>query len=473
MFFQKFKTPGIAHVAYLVGNGTEAAIVDPRRDVEEYVQVARANGLSIRWLIETHRQEDFVLGSARLAELTGAQIVTGDHELFGRSDVRLKDGEDFTFADLRLRALHTPGHTPESTCYALFLEAAPETALGVFTGDTLFIGETGRTDLPDRTRTGENAGLLFDAVRAKLAPLGDQALVWPAHGSGSVCGGNIAPRDDSTLGIERASNPVFNLSRDAFVAAKIDERIPRPPYFKHMERVNLQGGMAAPKSIDRIPLLDPERLAAERKKGIVLDLREPEAFAAGHIPDSVNVWLQGLPVFAGWLVDETTKVYLVLPEMSDLQAAVTHLARVGIDDVAGVLAGGFGSWRDAGRTIACLGTLDARRLERELAQSVVLDVRDDSEFEKKGHIPGAYHLYVGYLDDHLERIRAELEGKPLVVTCSVGHRAGIAVSLLQRRGFKHVSNLLGGMKAWTALELRTEKGAERSVSTPAIEGTRS
>ena len=209
MFFQKFKTPGIAHVAYIFGEKEEAVVVDPRRDVDEYLRAARDNSLQLKFILETHRQEDFVIGSRELAKITGAKIVTLDHELFGHSDIRLKDMEDLKLEGLTIRALHTPGHTPESTCYAIFLDDAPGTAWGVFTGDTLFIGEAGRTDLADPLKTSENAGLLYDSIRAKLAPLGPQTHVWPAHGSGSVCGGNIAERDESTLGLESVANPAF------------------------------------------------------------------------------------------------------------------------------------------------------------------------------------------------------------------------------------------------------------------------
>ncbi len=473
MLFQKFKTPGVAHVAYLIGDQGEAALVDPRRDVDEYITAAQANKLAIKYVIETHRQEDFVMGSAELVKLAGAKVVTGDHKLFGHSDIRLRDGEDFKVGGLTFRALHTPGHTPESTCYAVFVEDAPERALGVFTGDTLFIGEAGRTDLPDPKKTGENAGLLFDAVHAKLLPLGEQTILWPAHGSGSVCGGNIAERDESTIGLERGYNPVFTKTRDAFIEAKIKERIPRPPYFGHMEKVNLEGGMPPGKTAKAIPLLNAKKLASEMKQGLVIDTRDPEAFAGGHIPGSINIWLKGLPVFGGWIADEKSRIFLVLRDMEDLEKAVTHLARIGIDGIEGALAGGFDAWRDAGMSLAYSGTIDARQLEGALASTMVLDVRDDAEFEEEGHIPEARHLYVGYLDEHLDRIKKDLQQKPAIaVVCSVGHRAGLAVSLLERRGLHNVKNVLGGMTAWQKLELPTRKDSEHTITTPDIEGVR-
>lgn len=473
MFFQRIKTPGIAHVAYVIGDEGQAAIIDPRRDIDEYLRVARENDLSIEYVIETHRQEDFVTGSTELARVTGAKVVNGRHELFGRGDMRLKDGEEFTFGGLRLRALHTPGHTPESMCYAVFLDEAPTRAWGIFTGDTLFIGETGRTDLPNPQRTGENAGLLFDAVHEKLLPLGDQALIYPAHGSGSVCGGNIAERDDSTLGIERLYNAVFTQSRSDFIRSKVNERIPRPPYFEVMEKLNLKGGAPLAKPAKEVPILQPKKFASSLGEAVVFDARDPEAFAAGHIPKSYSVWAKGLPVFGGWLATATTPVLLVLPSIDELEPAVLSLARIGVDNVIGVLAGGFETWRDAGLPIESTGTVSPRALERNLGKVRVLDVRDDSEFEQEGHIPRASHLYVGYLEKHRDEIEPPLaKSDRVVLACSVGHRASIAASILRRHGYENVENLLGGMTAWQALKLPTEKGKENTVTTIDVEGER-
>lgn len=473
MFFQRIKTPGTAQVAYLLADRGEAIVVDPRRDIDVYLRMARAQKLTITHVVETHRQEDFVLGSAELARVTGAKIVTGRHPLFGHGDVQLGDGDELRVGSFRLRALHTPGHTPESTCYAVFVADAPEHAWGLFSGDTLFIGETGRTDLPDRTRTGENAGILYDAVHQKLLPLGDQALLFPGHASGSVCGGHITERDDSTLGLERHTNPVFRLSRAEFIREKVRERIPRPPYFSVMEQVNLRGGLPLAKRPEEVPLLAPDAFARAKEGALVLDAREPEAFASGHIPGSLSIWAGGLAVFGGWVAGPETRVYLVLPELDALEPAVLSLARIGIDAVEGVLAGGFSAWRDAGLPVSYSGAIAPRELEPRLATVRVLDVRDDGEFEDEGHVPGASHLYVGYLDRHLERVMPRLDkSTPVVVTCSVGHRASLAVSLLRRHGFEHVSNLLGGMTAWSQLRLRTVTGGDRSVTTVDVEGAR-
>lgn len=473
MFFQKIKTPGIAHVAYLIGDKGEAAVIDPRRDIDEYLKIARDNKLSIKYIFETHRQEDFVFGSTELARVTGAKIVNGRHELFGHGDIRLKDGEEFSFASLRFLAVFTPGHTPESLCYAVFLQDIPQRAWGVFTGDTLFIGDTGRTDLPDPDKTSENAGLLYDNIHQKLLPLGDQAILLPAHGAGSVCGGNIAERDESTLGLERCYNPVFCKSRDDFISAKIKERIPHPPYFTLMEKLNSKGGIPVAIRPDEVKILQPQKFATEKETGIVIDAREPEAFAGGHIPMSYSIWAKGLPVFGGWVADATTPVFLVLSNMDDLEDAVLSLARIGVDSVDGVLAGGFGAWRDAGLPISWSGITTASNLEQTRDQVRILDVREDSEFEEEGHIPDASHLYVGYLEKNLKKIQPPLQRQEKVaVTCSVGHRASFAASVLRRQGFDNVDNLLGGMTAWEKNSLPVQKGSENTITTPDIEGAR-
>src|SRR5690606_35669712 len=279
----KFHSPGIAHISWLLADGGEAAVVDPRSDLDDYLATERRLGVQIRYVIETHRQEDFVLGSRGLRELTGAKVVNGVHPTFGRGDLRLEDGEEFELGSLRLRALHTPGHTPESLCWAVY---TPGSALawGVFTGDTLFFGSTGRSDLPGKEQSVENAGLIWDAAQWKLAALGDAALVLPAHGPGSVCGAGMADRPYSSIGLERSCNPVFLQDRDTFAREKGEEsrRLPRPPYFTYMERVNLEGGLPPARPAAALPLLKPDAFAARLGEPLLLDTREPEAFAAAH-----------------------------------------------------------------------------------------------------------------------------------------------------------------------------------------------
>jgi hydroxyacylglutathione hydrolase len=464
MFFSRIKTPGIAHVAYVIAEGGRAAIVDPRRDVDEYLDVLKANDLTLMYVLETHRQEDFELGSAQLKAITGAKIVSGDHPLFAHSDIRLKDGEALELEGLTFKALHTPGHTPESVSYAVYVKSYPGKAWGVFTGDALFIGDAGRTDLPGAEQTAENAGLLFDSIHNKILPLGDQAFLLPAHGAGTVCGGNVANRDHATLGLEKTSNPALILGRDEFIRHRLRDRIPRPPYFRLMEEVNLKGGRPLALGFRSVPVLQSEDFRNAAEDGIIIDTRLPEAFAGGHIPGSYSIWLKGVAMFGGWVAAPETKVYLVVDGPSALEQATLFLARQGIDHVAGVLAGGFEAWRNAGMPAEPSGTITARELGESRNTYAVLDVREISEFES-GHIEGATNVYVGHLEDRLADLPPEFgKASRIAVTCSVGHRASLAVSILKRHGYARVYNLLGGMTAWQQLDLPTVRESEQHAA---------
>ena len=432
-------------------------MIDPRRDIDDYLRLARENDLSIAYVLETHRQEDFEFGSRTLAQATGAMIVGGAHALFGEMDVTLEDEEELKVGTTRIVALATPGHTPESMTYAVYVKDSGDKCWGVFTGDTLFVGDTGRTDLPDPEKTGENAGILYDSVHRKIARLGDQTLLFPAHGAGSACGGNISERDDSTLGIEKATNPVFSKSRRDFVAHKLAVKMARPPYFKHLEKVNLLPGRPL-KSPSSAQVLQPSEFQRRMKEGLVIDTRSPEAFAAAHIPGAYNIWLNGLPAFGGWIANENTRIFLVADGLKAMELAVVSLARIGIDTVEGIVANGIEGWRDQGLPLESLGTTNASETANWMQQGLVhvLDVRDDYEWDEK-HIPGAVHCFVGYLEDKLPLLPKDSE---IVVHCNVGHRSGVAASILKRNGFTHIHNMLGGITAWEKLGLPLEKSAE-------------
>lgn len=449
MKLQRLETPGIAHYAWLLADGGEALLVDPSRHVQQYLDTARDMETRIQYVLETHRHEDFVMGSTWLAERSGAKIVNGDHQTFGHGDLRLNDGDSFRVGDLLIRALHTPGHTPESMCYAVYENEDAEVAWAIFTGDTLFFGDTGRSDLPDKAKSEQNAGRIYDAVHDKLAGLGDTALVLPAHGPGSVCGSGMAERSWSTLGDEKAYNQVFTLTRNEFVKNKGGERIPRPPYFRQLEKVNLDGGMPPSLTDGDVALLTAAEFADQAAAERIYDTRLPEAYAGAHIPDSLSIWLGGLPVFGGWLGDAESAIYLVTDRNEDVDTCVRHLSNIGLDQVRGALAGGFESWRDAGYELKQCGAITPRALSEMGDNIQLLDVREADEFDS-GHIRGAVHCFVGYLPDQLDELPLDKK-RPVFVTCGVGHRANVGVSILLQAGFEDVRNLLGGMKAWTSL----------------------
>ncbi len=452
MKMQRIETPGIAHYAYLITDGTEAAVIDPGRFVEPYLEAAQTLGVRISHILETHRQEDFAMGSAYLAEQTGAQIANGNFKTFDHGDMRLNDGDSINVGSLTIKALHTPGHTPESMCYVVY--PTDSEAWCVLSGDALFYGTTGRTDLPDADKAVENAGILYDVVNEKLAGLPDTTVVLPAHGPGSVCGSGMTEKPFSTIGEEKQYNEVFTLSREQFAKKKGGERNPRPPFFRMMERVNKKGGLAPLPRTETVPLLTSREFEEQTRNQRIIDTREPEGYAGGHVAKSHSIWLGGLPVFGGWISDEKTPIFLITDRNEDVALAAKQLARIGIDNVDGALAGGFGSWRSSGKPITAAGTITPETLHKNAYDYQVLDVREVDEFAG-GHIPGAAHMYVGFLEERLKELSLDKD-RPVVVTCGVGHRAGLGVSILLRAGFTDVRNLLGGMKAWHALELPVE-----------------
>lgn len=459
MYFKRIKTPGLGHNSYLVGCGKgEALVVDPRRDIEEYVHFARENDLAIRHVLVTHRQEDFELGSTALAAQTGAKVVGGTHELFGRLDMRLEDGDELEAGTMRIVALSTPGHTPESMTYAAYAEDSGDKCWGVFSGDCLFVGDTGRTDLPDPEKAGENAGILYDSVHRKIAPLGDQALLYPAHGAGSACGANISDRDESTIGIEKATNPVFKLSRSEFVEHVLSQKISRPPHFSHMEEVNLLGGRPE-KHPDGCRVLSPQEFQKEMRGALVIDTRSPESFAASHVARSYNAWVDGLATMGGWIASEKSRILLIAEDEASLRKGILSLSRIGIDGVDGALAGGIEAWQQQGLPTERFPTTSAQECAAWMQEGRVhvIDVRDQHEWDEK-HIPGAGHRFVGHLEEKPPQLPKD---SAIVVHCNVGHRSGVAASILRRLGFTNVVNMLGGLKAWEKLGLPLERGGEK------------
>ena len=483
--FHAFKTPGLAHTAYFIASQGAGILVDPRRDVGEYVDFAMDCGASISHVLQTHRQEDFVMGSAALKAL-GAATVAGAHSNSRYCDKQMQDGEKMTIGGLVVTCLATPGHTPESVCFALAQKDYPERAWCVFSGDTLLLGDTGRADLTAE-EAGECAGQMWDAVRQKLAPLGDSCLVFPAHTAGSACAaGGLSKFDQSTIGYERLYNKAFTLSCEAFMAYKRSEALPRPPHFAQMEKANLRGGTAMP-LLTAAPL-SPQAFSKEAQAGVIIDTRAPETFASGHLPRSfrcevlllllllcvcsarfiercASLWLEGLPLYASYIAPENKLVYLVLERREDLPTALLHLARIGCDTVAGVLAGGFEAWRDAGMPVERTAVITAPELAAQSPQLPVLDVRTAPEY-RQGHIEGAKHLFCGEVGSHMAEVALVAKrDEPIAVICSVGNRGSLAASVLQRQGYTSVRNVVGGMEAWQRQGLPVVEG-EPKANTP-------
>jgi len=457
MVFERIKSEVIAHNSYLIGSENDAAVIDPRRDCQIYLDLARQNGLKIKHIFETHRNEDYVAGSIELNRLTGAEVYHGPG-LPWKYGNTLADGQQFQIGKLRLTAIHTPGHTDESMSYAMADLTSGEATVMVFTGDALFVGDVGRTDLHGPEEAPRLASNLYDSIFNKLLPLGDGVIMCPAHGAGSVCGVNIADRDESTLGIERAQNPVLRMkNKDDFIQYKLAERLERPPYFRQMEKYNLEGPPLLG-CIPSPPPLTPIEFSREMERGaVVIDSSAPAAFGGAHVKGSHSIWLEGLTVFAGWVLHYDKPILLVLEDQSHLEKAVRYLIRAGHDKIAGYLKDGIAGWYNAGLPIERLQLLTVHELKAKIDRGdhlPVLDVRGQDEWDA-GHIENAQHIYVGHLQERQLDIS---KGRPVIVICSVGHRAGLGASMLLRQGWRQVYSVVGSMKAWEAAGYPTYTG---------------
>lgn len=451
MFICMIKSAGLAHLSYLIGDGGAAAVIDPRRDCEVYLREAHARGCRITHIFETHRNEDLISGAPVLAALSGAPVQHGPNADGVVSYAHtVREGDAFAFGKLALRVLETPGHTDDSLSFALYDTAfSPDTAVGVCTGDALFVGDVGRTDFyPDRRE--EVAGRLFDSLH-KLLALGDQAIVYPAHGAGSVCGGALADREFSTLGFERRHNPMLQIKdRAQFVAHKLAEHHYQPPYFRRMEQINLSG--AGPVAVPSPAPLAASAFKAVRDTVNVVDVRAVTDFLGGHVPGSLALPAAMVPAFAGWLLDPAQRLVLVANDAAQATDATEHLARIGYDGVQGWLATALPAWVAGGAEFGHVQAVDARsvhaRCEEAHPDWTLLDVRGLPEVRKE-RIAGSRHIYVGELPTKL----AGLDPRAAyTVMCASGARATIAASVLRRAGFERVDVFLGSMGAWKAAD---------------------
>jgi hydroxyacylglutathione hydrolase len=401
----------------------------------------------ITHIFETHRNEDYVVGSQDLARRTGAAIYHGSALDFGYGEP-LEDNDMFNLNNIRLRILETPGHTFESISLALYDKQYGDEAVAVFTGDTLFIGDVGRTDFyPERAE--EVAGLLYQSIFDKLLPLGDQAIIYPAHGAGSVCGSGMASREFSTLGYERHCNPRLHMDRVEFVHYKTHENHYQPPYFGEMERLN-QKGAGALKELPRPEPLSAAHFADEIERGmVVLDTRSAEAIAGALIPDSIAIPLHMVPSFAGWYLPYDRDIGLVVPDRQQLEQTVRFLLRLGYERIIAYLEGGLPSWEVCGYSYQTIPAVHVDTLKYRIDGGqpyTLLDVRSIDEFNE-AHLPDARHIYVGELPQRLGELP---DARPLTTFCGSGQRALIAAALLKKYGIHDVEVCLGSMQAWRA-----------------------
>jgi hydroxyacylglutathione hydrolase len=447
MFLETIQSPGISHLSYIFGHQGQAAVIDPRRDCDIYQQIALEHQARITHIFETHRNEDYVIGSTELQRRTGAEIHHGAALEF-QYGLPVRAGDTFRIGNFLLRVLETPGHTFESISIAVYDQDYDEKRpILVFTGDALFIGDVGRTDFfPDRKE--EVAGLLYDSIFSTLLPLGDDVILCPAHGAGSVCGHGMAAREFSTLGYERRNNPVLQYTdRDEFIRYKVSESHERPPYFKKMEEFNQNGDVPSMPAVPQPPSMTVEQFAERMEQDLqAVDVRSPEAFGGCHVPGTLCIPLNMLPAYAGWFLDHDRPIGLILESSADLPEAMRHLIRLGYDRVEGYLGSGLTAWESAGRAFRTVPAVHVCELAERIDNGedlVILDVRSASEVREQS-IEHAIAIPLGELPNRLEEIPRDT---PLATFCGSGRRAMIAASILQRNGFQNVSDALGSLAA--------------------------
>jgi len=469
MLFQQFYLKCLAHASYVVGDETTgvAAVIDPQRDVGQYEEYASGHGLRIAHVILTHLHADFIAGHLELRHRTGATIYLGRAATAEYAFIPLSTNDTIEFGNVRLTALETPGHTPESISIVVHdLAVSADVPYGVLTGDTLFVGDVGRPDL--RVAQGWAAtdlgGLLFDSLRDRLLTLPDSTLVYPAHGAGSLCGKALSQETYSTIGEQRRSNYALQpMSKPKFIELVTADQPDAPPYFTYdavmntKERPTLDEALARQlRPIGLDTLLDAQARGAQ-----VLDTREPDQFAAAHLAGSVNIGLGGeYATWAGTVLRREAPIVIVAEPGAEHESAM-RLGRIGFDQVAGFLDGGLASADTRPDLIRSIERLSPERAAERLAVSappLVIDVRTPPEHAER-HIPGATNIPLNHLQERLADIPA---GRPVLVHCAGGYRSSIAASLLQRAGREVVGEIAGGITAWdgAGLPYNRRKGGE-------------
>jgi hydroxyacylglutathione hydrolase len=472
MLFEQIVSEGLAHYSYILGDPAsgECLVVDPRRDVEIYLEIARANQMRIANILETHIHADYVSGARELAARTGAPLSISAYGVVGFEHTKLEDGDLIPLGTMQLEVLHTPGHTPEHICFLVSGGAGSEAPWALFSGDLLFAGEVGRPDLLGEELEESLVYQLFDTLHSKILDLEEGVAVYPAHGAGSPCGASIGDRPLTTIGYEKKYNPVLQIKdQEDFVRAVREALAPAPVYYRRVKEINTRG----PEVVGQLPEIPALSAAefrdlAEREDAVVIDARELTAYGGGHIQGSLHIGLRSsfpiwageildetFPVWAGQMIDPALQIGLVLPEISRPEQVQLYLFRIGIENTAGYLREGIRTWLEAGYPFVRTEQLSVHELYEQIEEGdapQIVDVRRRREWEG-GHIPGARNIYIA---DLLERAGDLDPEQPVVTYCGTGYRASIASSLLEKAGFE-VKNIPGSMSAWREADFPEEK----------------
>jgi hydroxyacylglutathione hydrolase len=459
VILKQFYLPCLAHASYLIGDedtGT-AVVVDPQRDTDQYITFAAEHALKIKHVFLTHLHADFVAGHLELRDREGAKIYLGAAAKAGYAFTPLRDGDTLEFGRIRLKALETPGHTPESISIVVYdLNTSDTQPHAVLTGDTLFIGDVGRPDL--RASLGWSAndlgGMLFDSVHTKLLELPDESLVYPAHGAGSLCGKAISKETVSTLGEQRRSNYALQpMSKEAFIRVVTADQPEAPAYFVYDAVLNSEERPTLDQTLERVNPMTLDQLLALQEIGAqILDTRDPAEFAAAHLVGSINIGLAGqYATWAGTVLDRNHPIVIIADPGRESESAV-RLGRIGFDHIAGYLKDGLNSLDSRPELVASTERLSAQFAAELLSSGqppLAIDVRAPSERDRK-YIAGSLSFPLNHLSDNLEELPKD---RPLLVYCAGGYRSAIAASLLQRGGFDSVSEIAGGLAGWEAANL--------------------
>jgi glyoxylase-like metal-dependent hydrolase (beta-lactamase superfamily II)/rhodanese-related sulfurtransferase len=453
MKVEQIYTGCLAQGAYYIMSDGEVAIIDPLREVQSYINKAAIDKAKIKYVLETHFHADFVSGHIDLAKKTGAKIVYGPNAAPNFEFYSAKDGEEIKLGKVKIRVLHTPGHTMESTCYLLIDEQDKEVAL--FSGDTLFIGDVGRPDLAQKVKAELTedilAGYLYDSLRNKIMTLSDDVIVYPAHGAGSACGKKMSSETQDTLGHQKQTNYALDpsLNKKEFIAAVLDGLVAPPGYFPLNVMMNIQGYDSIDEVLERgqhALSADAFEVAANETNALILDTRDAQTFAKGFIPNSINIGIDGS--FAPWvgamIQDIKQKILLVAEEGREAEI-ITRLARVGYDFTVGFLQGGFDTWRKSGKEIDQISSIDAQALANIKSNDPavkILDVRKASEY-KSEHIKDVQNAPLDFINESMAAINKE---QTYYVHCAGGYRSMIFISILKARGFKNLIDIKGGFK---------------------------
>jgi len=459
MFMQRIFTEGLAQASFVVASDStrEAVVIDPRRDVEVYLDVAAAHDLTIKHIFETHIHADYASGARELAARTGATIYAS---AVGGSEFEhhpVNDGDVLEVGELTFEVLLTPGHTPEHICVLVHDATNADEPPTMFSGDMLFVGSVGRPDLLGEEQTRTLATALYHTIHEKMMALDDSIVVYPGHGAGSACGKAIGNDPSTTMGQEKRFNFAFQpATEEQFVTMILDGLPEPPPYFPVMKQLNKRG----PEILGGIPsvdALDIDALRSVQQSGAatLLDVRPAERFGEAFLAGSLNIGLgPSLPNWAGWAVSYDQPIVLVVADAADVEEAVTWLIRIGLDNVQGYVVADPDAWRAAGLEVDVIEQLDPRTAQAKLAagELQILDVRNRDEWDG-GHVADAHNIPVGPLvrgEDGLDR------DQPVAVMCAAGYRSSLGASALKQRGYDKVINVVGGMDAWRAAGLPVE-----------------